>query len=102
MVDADVEIAGVIAKGKLLTLTTSEALEHKVAELTADTVERGAGGRRIARRGGAPGDGRRWAEGLVRFLTNPIVSSLLDERGPSGTAGGDPDAGFRACRARSG
>src|SRR5688572_24747858 len=33
MVDADVEIAGVIEKGKLLTLTTSQALEHKVADL---------------------------------------------------------------------
>jgi membrane-bound serine protease (ClpP class) len=39
MVDADVEIAGVVAKGKLLTLTTSEALAHKVADLTAATVD---------------------------------------------------------------
>jgi hypothetical protein len=38
MVDVDVEIPGVVAKGKLLTLTTSEALEHKVADLTADAV----------------------------------------------------------------
>ena len=29
MVDADVAIPGVIEKGKLLTLTTDEALEHK-------------------------------------------------------------------------
>ena len=39
MVDADVEIPGVVAKGKLLTLTASEALEHKVAEFSADTLE---------------------------------------------------------------
>src|SRR5688572_3648734 len=39
MVDADVEIAVVVAKGKLLTLAASEALEHRVAELTAPTVE---------------------------------------------------------------
>jgi membrane-bound serine protease (ClpP class) len=76
MVDADVEIAGLIAKGKLLTLTTSEALKYKVAELTADTVE---GALEAA---GVPGaEVRRasqsWAETLVRFLTHPVVSSLL-------------------------
>src|ERR687892_87938 len=32
MVDADVEIPRVVAKGKLLTLTTTEALAHNVAE----------------------------------------------------------------------
>lgn len=76
MVDADVEIPGVIARGKLLTLTTSEALEHKVAELTADTVEA------ALEAAGLPGaevrDARQtWAETLVRFLTDPVVSSLL-------------------------
>lgn len=76
MVDADVEIAGVITKGKLLTLTTSEALKYKVAELTAETVE---GALEAA---GVPGaEVRRasqtWAESLVRFLTHPVVSSLL-------------------------
>src|SRR5688572_28975917 len=38
MVDADVEISNVIARGKLLTLTTSEAIRHKVADFTADTL----------------------------------------------------------------
>src|SRR5690606_20416161 len=33
MVDADVEIPGTIEKGKLLTLTTEEALRHAVADL---------------------------------------------------------------------
>jgi membrane-bound serine protease (ClpP class) len=76
MVDVDAEIAGVVAKGKLLTLTTSEALEHNVAELMADTVED------ALRSAGLPNaDVRRmsqtWAEMLVRFLTSPVVSSLL-------------------------
>jgi membrane-bound serine protease (ClpP class) len=76
MVDADVEIAGVIAKGKLLTLTTSEALTHKVADLTAATVDEALTAAGIA--GPQIRYARQtWAETLVRFLTNPIVSSLL-------------------------
>jgi membrane-bound serine protease (ClpP class) len=76
MVDADVEIPGLIQKGKLLTLTTEEALKHKVADFRAETLESvleqlglaGAQARRVS---------PNWAEDLVRFLTNPIVSSLL-------------------------
>ena len=76
MVDADVEIPGLIQKGKLLTLTTEEALKHKVADFRSDNLESaleqlGLGGAQIRRV--APN----WAEDLVRFLTNPIVSSLL-------------------------
>lgn len=76
MVDVDVEIAGVIEKGKLLTLTASQALEHKVAELAADTLDAALAA------AGLPGAEVRvarqtWAEGLVRFLTHPVISSLL-------------------------
>jgi len=76
MVDADVEIAGVIDKGKLLTMTTDEALQHKLADFRANNIDAvlqslnlaGADVRRIA---------PNWAEVLVRFLTDPVVSSLL-------------------------
>jgi len=76
MVDADVEIRGLIQKGKLLTLTTEEALKHKVADFRADTIEgvleklalAGAELRRAS---------PNWAENVVRFLTHPVVSSLL-------------------------
>ena len=76
MVDADVAIRGVIEKGKLLTLTTDEALKHKIADLRADTLEAaleklGLGGAEVRRV--APN----WAEHVVRFLTHPLVSSLL-------------------------
>jgi membrane-bound serine protease (ClpP class) len=76
MVDADVEIPGVIEKGKLLTLTTEEALKHKLVELHADTMESaleqlGLKGAELRR--ASPN----WAENLVRFLTHPVVSSLL-------------------------
>ncbi|HEX2337180.1 MAG TPA: NfeD family protein [Hyphomicrobiaceae bacterium] len=76
MVDADVEIPGLIQKGKLLTLTTEEALKHKVADFRADTLE-GV----LAQLGLAGAEVRRtspnWAENVVRFLTHPVVSSLL-------------------------
>ncbi len=76
MVDSDVAIRGVIEKGKLLTLTTEEALKHKVAEFRADTLESalqqlGLGGAQLRR--ASPN----WAENAVRFLTHPVVSSLL-------------------------
>jgi len=76
MVDADVVIDGVIEEGKLLTLSTSEALDLKMAEFTADTLEAaleaaGLGGAEIRTAE------QTWAETLVRFLTNPVVSSLL-------------------------
>lgn len=76
MVDADVEIPGVVEKGKLLTMTTEEALRHKVADLRADDLDR-----LLASLGWSGADVRRvsenWAERLVRVLTNPIVSSIL-------------------------
>ena len=76
MVDPDVAIPGLIDKGKLLTLTTNEALEHKLADFRADTVEE------VLKRLGLEGAEVRsvsenWAEQLVRFLTHPILSSLL-------------------------
>ncbi len=76
MVDPDVAIRGVIEKGKLLTLTTEEALKHKVADFRADTLESALeqlklGGAELRRAG------PNWAENVVRFLTHPVLSSLL-------------------------
>ena len=76
MVDVDVQIAAVVDKGKLLTLTTSEALAHNVADFRADTLDAA-----LAVTGLRDADVRRasqtWAETFVRFLTHPVVSSLL-------------------------
>jgi membrane-bound serine protease (ClpP class) len=76
MVDADVEIPGVIAKGKLLTLTTQEALRHGLADARADHLDAV-----VASLDLADAEVRHatqtWAETLVRFLTHPVVSSLL-------------------------
>lgn len=76
MVDADVVVPGIVGKGKLLTLTTDEAMKSKVADLRADTLEA------VLEQTGLAGAELRvskpnWAENLVRFLTHPILSSLL-------------------------
>jgi len=76
MVDADVEIPGVIEKGKLLTLTTNEALANGVADFEAANIEEvlaqlGLAGAEI--RTSTPN----WGERFVRLLTHPVVASLL-------------------------
>jgi membrane-bound serine protease (ClpP class) len=76
MVDADVEIPGLIEAGKLLTLTTDEALEHGVADFRAGSVEE-----LLAQLDLAGAEIRttepNWGERFVRLLTHPIVASLL-------------------------
>jgi membrane-bound serine protease (ClpP class) len=76
MVDADVEVPGISEKGKLLTLTTDEALQHGVADARADTLEAAlaAVGLRDAEVQRIP---QTWAETLVRILTHPVLSSIL-------------------------
>ena len=76
MVDPDVAIRGVVEKGKLLTLTTEEALKNKLIDFRADTIESvleklSLGGAELRR--ASPN----WAENLVRLLTHPVISSLL-------------------------
>lgn len=76
MVDENIEVPGVVAAGELLTLTTGEALELGVAtaevagyeELLAATGL--AGSATVATR-------PNWAEGIVRFLSNPLVAPFL-------------------------
>jgi membrane-bound serine protease (ClpP class) len=76
MVDADVDIPGVIDKGKLLTLTTEEALQQQVADVRAESLDAVLTFLELA-----DADVRRasptWAETLVRFLTHPVATSLL-------------------------
>ncbi|MBI2206462.1 MAG: nodulation protein NfeD [Candidatus Rokubacteria bacterium] len=76
MVDADVVIPKLVEKGKLLTLTTTEALAHRIADHRADSLEAA-----LERVGLKDAEIRRsavnWAEQLVRFLTHPVLSSLL-------------------------
>ena len=83
MVDPDVVIPDIIDKGKLLTLTTEEALKHGLADFRAESIDEV-----LARAGLAGAEIRRhapnWAENLVRLLTHPILSSLLISLGMLG------------------
>ena len=76
MVDESVEIPGVVGSGLLLTLTSGEA--RKVGYARAEVADEkalleaiGLGGARVV-----PVEPN-WAEQVVRFLTNPLVSPLL-------------------------
>jgi membrane-bound serine protease (ClpP class) len=76
MVDENVEIPGVVKKGQLLTLSTSEAVRLKFAK--AQVADEAA----LLQAIGLPGaqiitTEPNWAEGIVRFLTNPLVAPLL-------------------------
>ena len=76
MVDADVAIAGLVAEGKLLTLTTREAMAHGVADLRADNLAALLDQLHLSNaevRRPSPN----WAERLVGFVASPIVGSLL-------------------------
>jgi len=76
MVDENVEVPNVVKKGQLLTLSTGEAVRLRFAKgAVADEVALleaiGHPGARIVT------TEPNWAEGLVRFLTNPLVAPLL-------------------------
>jgi membrane-bound serine protease (ClpP class) len=76
MVDADVAIPDVIEKGKLLTLTTTEALAQGVANAQADDITALLAQMQIV--------GARlvevspnWGERVLRLITQPLLASLL-------------------------
>ena len=76
MVDESVEIPGVVKKGQLLTLSTGEAVrlnfaKGAVADEAALLAAIGHPGAQVV------STETNWAEGVVRFLTNPLVSPLL-------------------------
>jgi membrane-bound serine protease (ClpP class) len=76
MVDEGIEIPGLVRKGQLLTLSTAEALRVRFAKAQV------ASEKELLEAIGAPGatvvaTEPNWAELVVRFLTNPLVSPLL-------------------------
>jgi membrane-bound serine protease (ClpP class) len=75
MVDEDMEIDGVVDAGKLLTLTTTEAVgldyATEVEDWRALMTELGLEGAPVQEMT------VNWAERIVRFLSNPIVAPFL-------------------------
>lgn len=77
MVDETVEVPGVVDAGRLLTLTTEEAVELGVAD--AEVADLPA----LFAHAGLPAEATpietspNWAERAVRFLTHPAVAPLL-------------------------
>lgn len=75
MVDEDVEIEGVVEAGKLLTLTTEEAVSigyaSEIDDLSALVEELGHRGAPVTT------VTENWAERVVRFFSNPVVAPFL-------------------------
>jgi len=85
MVDADVEVEGLVGAEELLTLDGGQALEFGIADLQADDLP---GLLKVLRLDAANRTDPEiaWAERLVRFLTDPIVGGLLMSIGMLGIA----------------
>lgn len=75
MVDEEIEIPGVVAKGKLLTLSTEEAVRLGYAQPVADWD--GLLAAIGAQRAATTETRINWAERIVRFFTNPLVAPFL-------------------------
>jgi membrane-bound serine protease (ClpP class) len=76
MVDESLDLPGLAPAGKLLSLTTGQALEVGFADAEVGSLEEllaleGATGAEVITLG------TNWAEALVRFITNPVVAPLL-------------------------
>ncbi len=83
MVDASVSIPGVVQAGKLLTLDNQGALKLRIADFHAKDF-----GHLLAQLGlqtsRVEQARENWAEDVVRFLTDPVVSGLLMSLGTLG------------------
>ena len=82
MVDEDVDVEGLAPKGKLLTLTTEEAIENDIADHKIS--EKNESEKLIAVlkyydlvQASVIHQSTNWAEQVVRYLTNPYLASLL-------------------------
>lgn len=75
MVDEEIAVEGVVERGKLLTLTTAEAERIGFARVAEDIED-------VLRQAGVNADRVveaeiNWAEGVVRFITHPLVAPFL-------------------------
>lgn len=76
MVDPDIAIRGISEKGKVLTFTTDEAIQHGFCEGVANNKEE------VLRQAGLEDytlteQKLSWIDQLILFLVNPVVSGIL-------------------------
>lgn len=83
MVDNSVEIEGLVTAGKLLTLDTANALKWKIADLKVSSFGELLSELKLDQPVVEDTD-ENWAERVVRFLTDPVVSGLLMSLGTLG------------------
>ncbi len=76
MVDERVVIPGLVDSTQLVTLTSEEALKYKIAD-TVETSFEGVLAYLNLKNAKVVEVSSNWAEGVVKFLNNPIVSSIL-------------------------
>jgi membrane-bound serine protease (ClpP class) len=76
MVDQDIEVEGVIKKGKLLTLTSSQAVRLGFADAQVSNLNEVLEKLNLRQASREPASVN-WGEDLARFLTDPVISSLL-------------------------
>ncbi len=76
MVDERIVIKGLVDSTQLVSLTTDEALKYGIADTTAASIQGVLADFNLS---GAKviNVGSNWAEEVVKFLNNPIVSSIL-------------------------
>jgi len=76
MVDESIEIENIISGDKLLTLSDTEAVKYKMANATVSSLDEA-----LERAGWSGFEqvhiSQQWEESLLRFLSNPIISSIL-------------------------
>jgi membrane-bound serine protease (ClpP class) len=83
MVDADVEVEGVVAQGKLLTVTTESARALGLTEVVVDDLPALLSALGLSDATTVSMD-ENWAEAFARFVTDPTVSGLLMSLGVLG------------------
>jgi len=75
MVDAETVVEDISEEGKLLTLNTKTALEYKMADVEASSLEEALAA--LGLEGPTREVERTWSESLVAFLTSQAIASLL-------------------------
>lgn len=83
MVDREIEVEGVSEAGKLLTLTTDQALKIGLATAKHESLTSVLDALKLSKASRITPQ-TNWAEGIARFLTDPVVSGLLMSLGMLG------------------